>query len=143
MLCAQYLASCSSPSHPSHDLIQLSPGPRMNTQGQPMKETLASKFGDVVSLFLSDGIIPGINQKHTKTSIHTNAVHASIAVTGINPVLGTIASPIHSSEETLPHIVRTTLAQLRSGKLANLKTSISLTLSTTSLHSTSLTVIDL
>jgi hypothetical protein len=117
MLCAQYLASCSSPSHPSHDLIQLPSGPRTNNQGRPMKETLVSKFGHVVSpLLTDDGIIPAVSQKRAKTVIHTEAVRASIAAIGVNPVLGTVPPPIQSSEESLPRIFRTTLAQLRSGK---------------------------
>jgi hypothetical protein len=88
-----------------------------------MKETLASKFNHVVSPYLNEvGIIPGISQKRVKSDIHTAAVCASIAAYRVNPVLGTIPPPIHPSEESLPRAYRTTLAQLRSGKCANLKT---------------------
>jgi hypothetical protein len=41
MLCAQYLASCLNPTHPSHEVVLLPPGPRTNNQGRPLKETLA------------------------------------------------------------------------------------------------------
>jgi hypothetical protein len=37
MLCAQYLASCLNPTHPSHEVVMLPPGPRTNNQGRPLK----------------------------------------------------------------------------------------------------------
>jgi hypothetical protein len=55
MLCAQYLASCLNPTHPSHGVVLLSPGPRTNNQGCPLKETLALKFHDVLSPHTDDG----------------------------------------------------------------------------------------
>jgi hypothetical protein len=48
MLYTQFLASCLHPSHPSHEIVGLPPGPRHNTHGRPLKETL-SCFHDNVS----------------------------------------------------------------------------------------------
>jgi hypothetical protein len=50
MLCAQFLAGCLLPSHSSHEVVLLPPGPRKNSSGRPLKETLASRFDDSVAL---------------------------------------------------------------------------------------------
>jgi hypothetical protein len=42
------------PAHPSHDLVLLPPGPRRNKHGRPLKETLQSKYGHVVELYLNE-----------------------------------------------------------------------------------------
>jgi hypothetical protein len=119
ILCAPYLASCLNPMHLSREVVLLPPGPRTNNQGRPLKETLSSKFHDVVSPHTHDGrVILEVRQNRTKNKIHTAAVRASIAAGGLNPVLGHKASEVHPLEESLP---RMTLVQLRSGKCSALK----------------------
>jgi hypothetical protein len=71
LLCSQFLAKCLSPSHPSHDIVLQSPGPRKNNQGLPMKETLSSKFQEAVAPYLQDGIIPASIFNRTKDAIRT------------------------------------------------------------------------
>jgi hypothetical protein len=116
MLCVQFMASCMRPSHPSHELVKLPPGPRRNAQGRPLKETLSSKFGDSVSPYLQGGVIPEASYQKTKDSIHTAAVRTSIEAAGVNPILGIKPPEVHSSEQTLSRAYRTTLNQLRSNK---------------------------
>jgi hypothetical protein len=43
MLCAQFLASCLRRCHPSHNVVQLPPGPHKNKHVRPLKETLSPK----------------------------------------------------------------------------------------------------
>jgi hypothetical protein len=121
MLCFQFLAKCLSPSHPSHDVVLQSPGPRVNNQGRPMKETLSSKFMDTVSPFLQNGIIPASTYNRTEDTIHTDAVRSYLASTEPNLVLGCAPPEIDPSELTLPHAFRTTLSQLRSRKCSSLR----------------------
>jgi hypothetical protein len=106
MLCSQYLASSFRPSHPSHDVVLQPPGPRKNSQGCPLKETLSSKFLDTVSPHLSGGIMPEVSYKRAKDALHTDAVCAYLLSTGVNPVLGTKPPDVHPSEETLPRVYR-------------------------------------
>jgi hypothetical protein len=121
MLCTQFLANWLQPSHPSHDLVKLPPGPRKNAQGRPLKETLSSKFGDAVAAYLQDGILLEIRYKKTEDQIPTAAVSASIAAAGPNPVLSVIPPDIHPSESSLPRVFQTTFYQLRGDKCSNLK----------------------
>ena len=115
MLCAQFLVSAMRPIHPSHDLVQLPPGPRKNKLGRPLKETLSSKYGHVVAPFLNDqGVMAGVSYKRARESIHTAAVQNSIRKQGPNPLIGRIAPPVSASERRLPRKFRTTLNQLRS-----------------------------
>ena len=51
MLGAQFLASTLRTSHCSHEVVRSDPGPRR------MKHTLLTKYQDVVSPFLSNGIL--------------------------------------------------------------------------------------
>ena len=115
MLGAQFLAAASCPSHPSHHLASVPPGPRR------MKETLSSKYGPVVRPFLSDGVIPAADVKKVSDKIHTNAVLKSIDDLGHNPVLGIRSPPIDNSECLLPRRQRCVLAQLRSGFSSHLR----------------------
>jgi hypothetical protein len=121
MLCAQFLANCLRPSHPSHEVVLQPPGPRTNPSGHPMKETLSSKFSNVVAPFLQDGIASDLTYKRTKDAIHTTALHDSISKLKPNPVLGVKAPEVDASELSLPHAHQTNLNQLRSGKCANLR----------------------
>jgi hypothetical protein len=121
MLCQQFLDSCLRPSHPSHEVVLLPPGPRKNKHGHPLKEMLSSKFTDSITHHLSDGIVPEVSSNRIKSAIHTDAVRASVAAVGVNPVLGCVPPPVHPSELYLPRIYQTTLSQLRSGKCSNLR----------------------
>jgi hypothetical protein len=56
MLSAQYLASCLRRCHPSHEVIQFPPGPRKNCHGRPLKETLSSRFRELIEHHLVDDI---------------------------------------------------------------------------------------
>ena len=70
MLCAQFLASCLRPTHPSHETVLIPPGPRTNASGRPMKETLQSKFSAVVAPFLKaeGGTVHDVNYIHIKAA---------------------------------------------------------------------------
>ena len=109
MLSAQYLAQALEPGHPSHDTVQLPPGPRQ------MKQTLKTKVGNLVEPFLVDGIIPAGASKQAVDGIHTSVVQETIANYGNNRVLNTPAPKINPIESHLPRLTRATLAQLRSG----------------------------
>jgi hypothetical protein len=113
VLCTQFLSSCLRPSHPSHGVVKLPPGPRRNAKGRPLKETLSSKFLGALSPYLQDGIVTELSYKHTKDSIHTSDVSAVIASASQNKFLGTRPPVIHPSERTLPRAYQTTLSQLR------------------------------
>jgi hypothetical protein len=63
-----------------------------------------------------------VSYKRAKDALHTEAVRAYLLSTGVNPVLGSKPPDIHPTEETLPRVHRTTLAQLRSGKCSSLQT---------------------
>jgi hypothetical protein len=121
MLCTQFLANCLGPSHPSHGVVLLPPGPRTNAAGRPMKETLSSRFSAAVSPFLQNGIVPEPSYKSTKEAIHTDAVCTAIDKLKPNPVLGVKAPEVHASKLSLPRVYQTTLNQLRSGKCACLR----------------------
>jgi hypothetical protein len=62
-----------------------------------------------------------VSYKYTRDTLHTNAMRDYLASTGVNPVLGIKPPDVHPSEETLPRVYRTTLAQLRSGKCLPLR----------------------
>jgi hypothetical protein len=77
MLCTQFLAGClqpSQPSHPSHEIVLLPPGPRKNQAGCPLKETLSSRFHDDVGPYLSNGIVAAVSYNRIKDTIHTTTV---------------------------------------------------------------------
>jgi hypothetical protein len=40
MLCSQFLVSCLPPSHPSHEVVLLPPGPQTNKHDRPLKRLL-------------------------------------------------------------------------------------------------------
>jgi hypothetical protein len=122
MLCAQFLANCLRPSHPSQEVVLIPPGPRTNASGRPMKETLSSRFIAAVSPFLEGGTGTELNYKHVKESVQTASVRASIVSLKPNPVLGVKAPEVHESELWLSRIHQTTLTQLCSSKCASLKT---------------------
>ena len=110
MLNTQFLASCSRPSHPSHEVIQQPQGARK------MKNTLKAKHGDQIEKFLTNGAINPTDYKKILDDIHTEAVRKSIAKLEPNPLLNAPPPPISPSEATLTRKQRTTLAQLRSGQ---------------------------
>jgi hypothetical protein len=107
MLCSQYLASCLltmwSSSLPDH----------AKTNMDIPSKRLSSKFLDNVAPHLSGGIMPEVGHKRAKNALHTDAVRDYLSSTGINPVLAIKPPDVHPSEETLPHVYRTTLAQFR------------------------------
>ena len=56
---AQYLASALRVGHPSHSVVTSDPGPRR------MKETLFTKYIDVVAPFLTNGVLDPRDYKST------------------------------------------------------------------------------
>jgi hypothetical protein len=109
LICSQFLARTLSPSHCSHDLMQLDPGPRL------MKHMLRTKFIDAVHPFTNDdGLILKSSYKKVKESLHTAAVAAAIAELEPNKVLRCRPPPIADDEKFLPRISQTLLSQLRS-----------------------------
>ena len=110
MLSAQFLVSCSRPSHPSHQVVLEPPGSRK------MKSTLASKHSDRVSPHLTNGVVDPSLYRQSLTSIHSDAVKQTIASLDVNPLLGTPPPPISASEASLTRLQRSTLSQLRSGQ---------------------------
>jgi hypothetical protein len=122
MLCAQFLASCMRPGHPSHDIVLLPLGPRSNVKGHPMKETLLSPFCDALSPHFRNGIIPCPLYNKIKDEIHTSAVRDYLASAEPNKILG-VRPPtdIDPSELSLLRAFQTTNSQLRSGRCSSLK----------------------
>ena len=116
MLGAQSLAKAMRPSDPSHAVVNSDPGPRK------MKHTLKSKYIDVVSPFLENGVLPEDKYKETLKEIHTAAVKQTIENLGENPILGAIPPATDRSESLLPRNQRRVLAQLRTGHCSLLYT---------------------
>ena len=114
MLCAQFLATCLQPGHPSFPTVTAESGPRL------MKHTLQSRY--LLSLeelpagsgLTENGII--VDPIATRKEIHTRAVESSMDARQANRVLGAPAPDVAAEEEELPRITRRTLAQLRSGE---------------------------
>ena len=109
------MASTLRSSHCSHEVVRSDPGPRR------MKHTLLTKYQNVVSPFLSDGILPQDNYKVAIQSIHHEAVQQVIKDLGPNPLLGKTPPPPDKSERSLTRAQRSTLSQLRSGYCRLLK----------------------
>ena len=88
-----------------------------------MKETLASRYGDIVRPFLADGssTLSRADAKTAVKTIHSNAVLKIKEELGPNPVLGVLPRPIDSSERSLPRRQRCVFAQLRSGLSSHLR----------------------
>ena len=110
MLSAQFLASCSRTSHPSHEIIHQPQGARN------MKQTLQSKHGSKISRFVTDGAIDASQYRNILDTLHTESVQQTINRLEPNPLLDTRPPPISPSETTLTRKQRSTLAQLRSGQ---------------------------
>ena len=116
LLSAQFLASALSPSHPSHKWVT---GPQGRRR---MKETLRTKVFDDVSPYTKDGgIIPVGDVREVQDKIHTDIAGRTIAGLEPNRVLNARPPKIDKSESTLNRKTRVTLAQLRSGHCAKLK----------------------
>ena len=108
MLCAQFLATCLQPNHPSFPIVTADSGPRN------IKHTLQQRFSaQVASLKEMDGTIA--DAATAQKTIHRTAVEASIRARGTNRVLGTLQPPISPEEENLSRKTRRTLSQMRSG----------------------------
>ena len=108
MLCAQFLASCLQPNHPSFPVVTADSGPRN------MKQTLQRRYSAQVESFREeDGSIA--DAATARKTIHRTAVEASIRARGTNRILGTPPPPINSEEEDLNRKTRRALSQLRSG----------------------------
>ena len=114
LLGAQYLASALRADHPSHSVVTSDPGPRR------MKHTLYTKYIDVVSPYLTNGIMDPRDYKSTLVALHTAAVSKSISDLGFNHLIGCIPPEICDSEKSLFRRERTILAQLRSGDCVGL-----------------------
>ena len=109
LLGAQFLAMALQPSHCSYPLVTSTPGPRS------MKHTLSSRYLPTVSPYLTNGSLPPSDLKSTLKHIHSDAVLATVASLGPNPLLGERPPPVDKSEKSLPRSQRCALAQLRSG----------------------------
>ena len=115
LLTGQFYAQALHPSHPSHEIVKLPPGPRR------MKHTLATKVGHLVDPYLVNGIIPDGAVKTAVDGIHTKVVGDAISRYGNNRVLNAPAPKINKLESSLPRPTQVALAQLRSGHCARLK----------------------
>ena len=80
-----------------------------------MKETLYTKYADVVAPYLTNGVIDPNHYKTVLTSIHTAAVTQTIADLGTHHLINIVPPEICATEKTLKRRERTLLAQLRSG----------------------------
>jgi hypothetical protein len=120
MLCAQYLASCLCRCHPSHNVVQLPPGPWRNHHGRPLKETLASKFHDTIENHLLNGIVPETSYNRIRNDNHTSAVRDYLSSAAPNKA----GRPpeVSISEQTLSQAYRHTLAQLKDNRCSSLRT---------------------
>jgi hypothetical protein len=114
MLCKQFLVSALRPAHPSHDVVLRPPGPRTNSKGRPMKETLSSRYLSTVEHFLSNGVMSQVLYKRTLNIIHSDAVKLAKSQQSVNPLLGRIPPPVSASEQRLTRPFRTVLRRLRS-----------------------------
>ena len=112
MLCAQFLATCLQPQHPSFPIVTADSGPRN------MKETLQTFSIAEVANYIEDGAIA--DAAAASKDIHTTSVRRSMEARGINRVLGIPAPAVNEEEEQLPRKTRRTLAQLRSGFCSSL-----------------------
>ena len=114
MICAQHLATCLQPGHPSYPIATAPAGPR------PMKQTLQSRYLPKLEELTGDAALTGegtiADPAAARREIHTRAVQSSIAARQANRVLGTLAPDVADEEEELPRKTRRTLAQLRSGE---------------------------
>ena len=117
LLGAQYLASALRVRHPSHAVVTADPGPHIT------KQTLYTKYIDVVAPCLSNGVIDLNDYKCVHVALHTAAVTQTIADLGINHLLGTVPPDICDSEKSLNRRERTLLAQLRSEPLTTVSAS--------------------
>jgi hypothetical protein len=114
MLCTQFLANCLRPTHPSNSTVLLSPGPRTNAKGRPLKETLSSKFYSAVEPHLRGGIVPTGLYNKIKAEIHTTDVNEFLASAPPNVILGFKPLKVDPAEQSLPHAYQTTMSQLTS-----------------------------
>ena len=113
MLCAQFLASCLHPLHPSYPIVTADSGPRRK------KETLQTRCLPDVAGFMHGGVVLDVGT--ARGEIHTTAVRRSIEAREVNQVLGVQAPDINQEERELPRITRRTLAQMRSGYCSSLE----------------------
>ena len=117
LLCAQFLASALHPDHPSYPCVSLHPGPR---HGSRIK-TLQSTYGEKLSSWTAEGVVPLEDRREVLRHLHTDAVASHLRESPPNRVLGAPPPDIDSSERSLPRHHRTTLAQLRSGHCSRLR----------------------
>ena len=112
---AQFLAGAQQPEHPSHQVVNLNPGPRR------LKDTLQTKVGHLVEPHLVNGVLPPSTFKTSIGLIHSAVVQETLRKRSNNRVLGTQAPKIHPSESSLSRPTRAVLAQLRSGHCSKLR----------------------
>ena len=116
LLSAQFLARALQEGLPSHQHVMLDRG-RM-----PMKETLRSKVIEEVQPYLNaNGKVDAGDFHRIQQAIHTDIVAKTVDRLGGSRVLNTHPLPVDKSEAALPHLVRSTLSQLRSGFCSRLK----------------------
>jgi len=113
--CCQFLASALRPSHPSHSTVTSDSGPR------PMKHTLQSRFGPLISHLTAGGTVDPANYSSILNTLHSEAVQQAILAAPANAVIGQQPPPIDPSETSLPRSQRSTLSQLRSGYCVRLR----------------------
>jgi hypothetical protein len=105
LLCTQFLVKTLSPSHCSHEVVKLDPGPRQ------MKHTLHSRFFESIRDYANEeGNILEINQKKVIAKIHMSAVASAISELGPNSFLGRQPPPIAEIEGSLPRVFQTLLS---------------------------------
>ena len=114
LLCAQFLASCLRPTHPSFHTVTLPPGTRS------MKPTLLGRFSNILSPYLVDNKMPCDAYNLAKNSIHTSAVQSAIDGRAISQVLGVKPPNVSHSISRLPRQTQRSLSQLRSGHSTSL-----------------------
>ena len=87
LLCTQFLASALRPGHINNNSVRAPSGPRRIALKS--KHRLNELFMDAVHPHLSNGILEPNEYKRVLSTLHTSAVQASIALQGVNPLLGT------------------------------------------------------
>ena len=90
------------PTHPSHEVVNLPPGPHTNKDGRPLMETLSSRYLPALEPYLHNGVISQVSYKRTLASIHSSAVQSAISNQRPNRVLQGPAQPVSQTERQLP-----------------------------------------
>ena len=92
MLCSQFLLGALRSDHPSNAVVSANPGPRR------IRQTLQSKFLQMVQPYLQDGVTPEDSNRQSLTEIHRGAIADVIASAVPNRVLAQPPSPVSAEE---------------------------------------------